>query len=411
MIKPGNKNCNQPNSENGSSSSGSSSSKPFTALRHRLGRSRPKQNRALSLCDPDDEWSAPNKQWVDSRAVLEWARRCGEQDDDGQDSGVTCSDTDENFAPAVTHVKSTGSGSSSGASSCQDEAFSETWSDDRHEDETSSPISEERKLLNHCQQPRSLPVNSQHYPPFSSSPQSTQAQPHIVADHIITMHTRAPQLLMKQTQSHTLNNPKHQSNSSHQHDQIVTTRPGGRVRMSSCVDSCIWEESPTLDGRDHISPSHAMNSNTYNPKVMSPSTSPLRAATLDRPRLSPLSYNNKINASSPTNSITTTTASMTLGRLGTKTQSDNYTHCSTPCKAHIGSCFDLHCRSPQICSSAYHCDGKSPCNSMPPYTNSSPSPHSTTVVNNNANNNNLNKSTSSHEEGDKVSTCYSVCFI
>ncbi|ROT78525.1 hypothetical protein C7M84_002759 [Penaeus vannamei] len=64
---------------------------------HMMRHRRSRQTRAMSLCDADDEWAAPNRQWVDSRAVLEWARRCGERDDE-QDSGVTafsetCSDT------------------------------------------------------------------------------------------------------------------------------------------------------------------------------------------------------------------------------------------------------------------------------------------------------------------------------
>nr|XP_027209528.1 pro-interleukin-16-like [Penaeus vannamei] len=190
---------------NTSSSSTSSSNGPLHAIRSRLGRGRSRQTRAMSLCDADDEWAAPNRQWVDSRAVLEWARRCGERDDE-QDSGVTVSDNDDAFSPP----SSSSSASSAGGSSCHDEAFSETCSDtfpasDRHDDTAPAPHpgdgvppppprdpSPPGEFSHSCSTPlflayaRSAP---QPRSPAGARP-ARPAPARIVADHVIKMDTR-----------------------------------------------------------------------------------------------------------------------------------------------------------------------------------------------------------------------------
>ncbi|KAK8754530.1 hypothetical protein OTU49_016621, partial [Cherax quadricarinatus] len=144
MMRPRDHHHAHTSASNNTTSTTSSSSGggggPLHALRNKLGRGRSRQTRAMSLCEPEDEWGPPK--WVDSRAVLEWARRCGERDDE-QDSGVTGSDNDEVFPS----TKSSSSSSSSGGSSCQDEAFSETCSDtypgsDRQGDATPPPTPE-----------------------------------------------------------------------------------------------------------------------------------------------------------------------------------------------------------------------------------------------------------------------------
>nr|XP_027234491.1 flocculation protein FLO11-like [Penaeus vannamei] len=174
---------------NTSSSSTSSSNGPLHAIRSRLGRGRSRQTRAMSLCDADDEWAAPNRQWVDSRAVLEWARRCGERDDE-QDSGVTVSDNDDAFSPP----SSSSSASSAGGSSCHDEAFSETCSDtfpasDRHDDAAPAPHpgdgvppppprdpSPPGEFSHSCSTPLSSPYASQTQPHSPAQPAGSRAQ-------------------------------------------------------------------------------------------------------------------------------------------------------------------------------------------------------------------------------------------
>ena len=330
--------------------------------------------------------------------------------------------------PARKHGKSSGSSSSSGGSSCQDEAFSETWSDDRHDDDTTStPPNEERKLLSHSQQPRSLPINPQHYSPLSSSPQQYashpphQVQPHIVADHIITMHTQAPQLSQSPNsnghyiQSNTLGAHRYPQNNTNKissnytktmphPEQYVVTRPGGRVRMSSCVDSCIWEETPTFDMREsqplpplspnqlkslpphhmktHTSPSHyAPHNMQYPPNI---SKTPPRAATLDRHRPMHKSESSS-NFSQPT--------SLTLGRVGSKSHMENLYSCASP-----------NIRQLNVANNNTRIE--LPCNNNPEnyppkipinQTNNVPQITNTTIANEN-----LNKSISSQEDSDKV---------
>ena len=145
-------------SSTATSSDGSSTGGPLQTFRRRFGRGNAavKKQRAVSLCEGDeqveDEWQAP-PQWADSRAVLEWARRCSRDDD----SGVAASDTDDAHCPSA-------------GSSCKDEAFSESCSDGRSE-ERSSPC----------------PAD-----PLCGPPTSNQRQPpHIVADHVLTINTAA----------------------------------------------------------------------------------------------------------------------------------------------------------------------------------------------------------------------------
>ncbi|XP_042204304.1 serine/arginine repetitive matrix protein 1-like [Homarus americanus] len=272
----------------GGSSSGSSNGGPLHALRSKLGRGRSRQTRAMSLCEPEDEWGPPNRQWVDSRAVLEWARRCGERDDE-QDSGVTGSDNDEVF-PAPSTKSSSSSSSSSGGSSCHDEAFSETCSDtyagsDRQGDATPPPPAEE---YSHTCPPHSLKRHDSH-----SSQQGALQQPRIVADHVIKMHTRdhpsspsptpsgvlgrryqkaaqqpQPQPRPHLLQPHLQQPPKQPPQP--QQRPAVPPRPGGRSRVSTCVDSCIWEEPPPLDLR--CSAHTTVQSTAHTPTARPPPT-------------------------------------------------------------------------------------------------------------------------------------------
>ncbi|KAK7068726.1 hypothetical protein SK128_001435 [Halocaridina rubra] len=348
------------NSSTSSSSSGSSGG-PFNAIRSRLGRGRSRQTRAMSLCEPEDEWAPPNRQWVDSRAVLEWARRCSERDDE-QDSGVTASDNDDTFP--ISSQKST---TSSSSTSSNDEAFSETCSDtytasDAQGDTTPPPpLSEYTHNCTSSSNTHSLKRRS-HSPKHQKTHivqqntslqqsqqqqqhQQQQQQPRIVADHVIKMHTRDPhptpsptppgvigrryqkptslssQQHPGQTQQHSL--PQQNKSTDHskrpQHlstppRPAIPTRPGGRARLSSCVDSCIWEEPPSLDHRSptHLSPYTSANTPastvaTSTPLTNTPSHTPSPSSgqsttTLDRP---------KQGRSSPSTPVT-----MTLGRGG-----------------------------------------------------------------------------------------------
>lgn len=308
---------------NTSSSSTSSSNGPLHAIRSRLGRGRSRQTRAMSLCDADDEWAAPNRQWVDSRAVLEWARRCGERDDE-QDSGVTVSDNDDAFSPP----SSSSSASSAGGSSCHDEAFSETCSDtfpasDRHDDAAPAPHpgdgvppppprdpSPPGEFSHSCSTPLSSPYASQTQPHSPAQPRREPAQPglhqpRIVADHVIKMDTRdlhptsppatAARRYQKPTPPQKPQQPQPQSQA--QRGGGVATRVGGRARISSCVDSCIWEEPPPLDLRP---PAHTP---AHTPSH-SPAHSPAhRTTTLDRHK-----HQGRRSPPTPT--------SLTLGRAG-----------------------------------------------------------------------------------------------
>lgn len=199
--------------ETSHSSSSSRPSSPLKALRTRLGRGR--RPRALSLCEGDEEWSAPNKHWVDSRSVLEWARRCGAPDD--TDSGVAGSDND-----------AASSSSSSKSSSSPDEAFSESCSDGPPQ-EDNAPLCPSRTRV-------SLP------------PQRTSSPPCIVADHVLTMHTSAPAVVgrryMKAQQQMASSVTLKTESSSEKEASLATQRiPFGRSRVSSCVDSCLWEDT------------------------------------------------------------------------------------------------------------------------------------------------------------------------
>ncbi|XP_071513543.1 uncharacterized protein [Panulirus ornatus] len=292
------------------SSSSTGSSGPLHALRARLGRGRSRQTRAMSLCDMDDEWAPPNRQWVDSRAVLEWARRCGDRDDE-QDSGVTGSDNDEAFPPPSTKSSSSSSSSSSsGGSSCQDEAFSETCSDtyagsDRQGDATPPPPPVEEYPHTCSSTQHALKRHD------SNSSQQQQQQPRIVADHVIKMHTRdaphqspspaPPGVLGRRYQKGVQQQPQPQPQPQQQTTQrpAVPARPnGGRARISSCVDSCIWEEPPPIDPRSpaHTSP-HAPVHSSHTPAH--------RTSTLDR-------HKHHQGRTSPP----TVPTSMTLGRGG-----------------------------------------------------------------------------------------------
>ncbi|CAL4104620.1 unnamed protein product, partial [Meganyctiphanes norvegica] len=254
----------------------------LSALRSRLGR--PRQTRALSLCEPDEGWAPPpNKQWLDSRSVLEWARRYGDDHDDEQDSGVTVSDNDDTFTAAPS-TKSSSSSTSSQGSSCNDEAFSETCSDtypDHRDDGTPPP-----------------PHDQEHTPlcPPSTPVKVAPVQPRIVSDHVITMHTRhapphSPQP-NRTPPSHNTNviGRRYQKSPSagiSPHSQHSMGR--GRARMSSCVDSCIWEEPPSLEPR----PPGTTSTPTH------------RTATLGRHRE---------HRQSPNNNTPSPPVTMTLGR-------------------------------------------------------------------------------------------------
>ncbi|KAB7497173.1 PDZ domain-containing protein 2 [Armadillidium nasatum] len=236
-LRPQTKDSFHSRSDETSHSSGNSRpSSPLKALRNRLGRGR--RPRALSLCEGEEEWgAAPNKQWIDSRSVLEWARKCGNHDD--EDSGVTGSDNDDAFVSSSASSKSSASGSS------RDEAFSETCSNDAREDQAFI-----------CQ-------NRNNNTPPSQTP--TSQQPQIVADHILTMHTTAPQPPTVVGRRYQKVNQQHQqliSNEAKEHQQHqqltsnetkdpISEKPpvsqrtqSGRSRFSSCVDSLIWEEAP-----------------------------------------------------------------------------------------------------------------------------------------------------------------------
>ncbi|RXG52383.1 PDZ domain-containing protein 2, partial [Armadillidium vulgare] len=181
--------------------------------------------RALSLCEGEEEWgAAPNKQWIDSRSVLEWARKCGNHDD--EDSGVTGSDNDDAFVSSSASSKSSASGSS------RDEAFSETCSNDAREDQAFI-----------CQN------RNNNTPPSQTTP--TSQQPQIVADHILTMHTTAPQPPTVVGRRYQKVNQQHQQLTSNETKDPTSEKPpvsqrtqSGRSRFSSCVDSLIWEEAP-----------------------------------------------------------------------------------------------------------------------------------------------------------------------
>ena len=142
-----------------SSSGASSSGGPLQNLKRRFARggNNARKERSLSLCEgeEEEEWPVPPPQWTDSRAVLEWARRCSRDDD----SGVAASDTDE---------IQTGSAESS----CKDEAFSESCSDGRSE-ARSSP----------CPTDRLCP------PSGAQTLEGPKQHPHIVADHVVTINT------------------------------------------------------------------------------------------------------------------------------------------------------------------------------------------------------------------------------
>lgn len=217
----------------------------LSALRSRLGR--PRQTRALSLCEPDEGWAPPpNKQWLDSRSVLEWARRYGDDHDDEQDSGVTVSDNDDTFTAAPS-TKSSSSSASSQGSSCNDEAFSETCSDTYpdHRDDGTPPPPHDQEHTPLC-------------PPTTPVKVVSASQPRIVSDHVITMHTRhgsphSPQP-NRTPPSHNTNVGRRYQKSpsavnSNQQSTHSLGRGRGRARMSSCVDSCIWEEPPSLEPR------------------------------------------------------------------------------------------------------------------------------------------------------------------
>ncbi|XP_018023529.1 uncharacterized protein LOC108679422 isoform X2 [Hyalella azteca] len=130
------------------SSEGSSSGGALQNFRRKFGRNNARKQRAVSLCEGEEEWASP-PEWTDSRAVLEWARRCSRDDD----SGVPASDTDEALTPSA-------------GSSCQDEAFSEACSDDRNVEHRSptDPL---------------CPAPGRHRAPL------------IVADHVLTINTGA----------------------------------------------------------------------------------------------------------------------------------------------------------------------------------------------------------------------------
>ncbi|XP_066986662.1 uncharacterized protein [Macrobrachium rosenbergii] len=328
------------NSTSSSSSNGSSNG-PFNAIRSRLGRGRSRQTRAMSLCEPEDEWAPPNRQWVDSRAVLEWARRCGERDDE-QDSGVTGSDNDDTFP-----ISSTKSTTSSSSSSSHDEAFSETCSDtyagsDGHGDSTPPPSMGEythncssSSFSAHSLKRRTHASPKRHTPHHMQQTATTNApslqQPRIVADHIIKMHTHDPHpatpspppssqpgVLGRRYQK-----PAHPSTQQNQqmshHQQSTQPRPtavpsraaGGRARLSSCVDSCIWEEPPPLDHRSPTRPSTYTPANTptgshsNTPNQIQAQTPNHQTSTLDR---------HKQGRHSPPTPVT-----MTLGRGGLRT--------------------------------------------------------------------------------------------
>lgn len=333
------------NSSSSNSSNGSTGG-PFNAIRSRLGRGRSRQTRAMSLCEPEDEWAPPNRQWVDSRAVLEWARRCGERDDE-QDSGVTGSDNDDTFP-----ISSTKSTTSSSSSSSHDEAFSETCSDtyagsDGQGDATPPPpvgeyshncssSSSSHSLKRRAQSPKRHTTSPHHHHMQNNNSNNLQ-QPRIVADHIIKMHTRDPHPTPSPTPPGVLGRryqkPPHPSPQQTQQQQsevkqqqstpqrpAVPVRPGGRARISSCVDSCIWEEPPPLDHRSptRTSPYTTVNTPTANTPTNTHSNIPThtpsqtqtqtpthRTSTLDR---------HKQGRNSPPTPVT-----MTLGRGGLRT--------------------------------------------------------------------------------------------
>ncbi|XP_069940664.1 uncharacterized protein [Cherax quadricarinatus] len=350
MMRPRDHHHAHTSASNNTTSTTSSSSGggggPLHALRNKLGRGRSRQTRAMSLCEPEDEWGPPK--WVDSRAVLEWARRCGERDDE-QDSGVTGSDNDEVFPS----TKSSSSSSSSGGSSCQDEAFSETCSDtypgsDRQGDATPPPTPE--NYSNTCptthtlkrhdsnssqnrhkqqqQQKQGLQQQQQGLQQQQQGLQQQQQQglqqPRIVADHVIKMNTRdhpspssTPSGVLGRRYQKAAQQPL--SPSQQQQRPVVPPRPGGgRSRISSCVDSCIWEEPLPLDPRvSSQSPAHTAahtpthttaptpaQTTVHTPAHTTVHTPAHRISTLDRPKQQP-------ERTSPPTPIT-----MTLGRGG-----------------------------------------------------------------------------------------------
>ncbi|XP_045135615.1 PDZ domain-containing protein 7-like isoform X2 [Portunus trituberculatus] len=258
-----------------SSSSGraGSGNGPLHALRSKFGRGRSRHARALSLCGPEEE--LPNAAWVDSRAVLEWARRCGDE----EDSGLTGSDEGED---GPTSSSPSSSSSSSSSSSCRDEAFSETCSDTV----PGTPPT---------------PAQTQVPPPtprHAATTAHTPAQPRIVADHVIKMHTHDPHahnaVVGRRYQKTTPTHPPHPPHPLPPHS-VIPPRPGGRGRASSCVDSCIWEEPPTLDPPMHPHP-------TRSPVTPTTVTTTHATSTLDRHK--------------PPRPSQTTPTTQTLGRGG-----------------------------------------------------------------------------------------------
>lgn len=275
MMRPKDHHAHTPTPASSSGGSG-----PLHALRNKLSRGRSRETRAMSLCEVDDEWAPPNRQWVDSRAVLEWARRCGDEHDDEQDSGVTGSDNDEGFPP-VKSSSSSASSSSSGGSSCHDEAFSETCSDtyagsDGQGDASPPPPSDDYP---HTQALKRHDSNSSQ----QQQQQQQQQQPRIVADHVIKMNTRehpspssTPSGVLGRRYQKATQQPQPPKQT--QQRPVVPPRPaGGRTRVSSCVDSCIWEEPLPLDLRvSSQTPAHTA--------AHTPAHTPAhRTSTLERP--------------------------------------------------------------------------------------------------------------------------------
>ncbi|KAF2365122.1 PDZ domain [Trinorchestia longiramus] len=224
-------------SSTNSSSEGSSSGGPLQNFRRRFGRNNARKQRAVSLCEGEEEWVSP-PEWTDSRAVLEWARRCSRDDD----SGVPASDTDDAHTP-------------SGGSSCQDEVFTESSNEDRKDDRR-SPYSSDPLC-----------------PPSSVSNKA----PRIVADHVVTINTGA-----------VLGRRHHRTSCS------GPASPSDILIKPSTIDGSTLKQTPSVvlthpSDRHYVTPQTHSGLPPFAPKSTQPST-PVKSQSYPSHNASPPSH-------------------------------------------------------------------------------------------------------------------------